>query len=73
MKENIQLVEEYFRDLRDIHQSGGGVKEESYYGSLEKLFNGIGKSLKPRVRCIIQLQNRGAGKPDGGLILEFGE
>ncbi|GAH43231.1 unnamed protein product, partial [marine sediment metagenome] len=24
--EDIQLVEEYFRDLRDIHQSGAGVK-----------------------------------------------
>jgi len=68
MTENIRLVGEYFGDLRDIHQSGGGVKEESYYGSLEKLFNGIGKSLKPKVRCIIQLQNRGAGQPDGGFF-----
>lgn len=68
MKDNIQLVEEYFKDLHDIHQSGGGVAEESYYGSLEKLLNGIGKSLKPQVRCIIQLKNRGAGHPDGGLF-----
>ena len=68
MTENIRLAEEYFGDLRDIHQSGGGVGEESYYGSLEKLFNGIGKSLKPKVRCIIQLQNRGAGEPDGGFF-----
>ena len=68
MKDNIQLVEEYFRDLRDIHQSGGGVKEESYYGSLANLLNSIGKSLKPQVKCIIQLINRGAGHPDGGLF-----
>ena len=68
MKESIQLVEAYFQDLRDIHQSGAGVKETSYYGSLEKLLNGIGKSLKPQVRCIIQLANRGAGQPDGGLF-----
>jgi hypothetical protein len=34
MKEHIQLFEAYFQDLRDIHQTGGGVKEESYYGSL---------------------------------------
>ncbi len=32
MKENLQLAEAYFKDLRDIHQTGGGVKEESYYG-----------------------------------------
>jgi len=68
MKENIQLVEAYFKDLREIHQFGGGVDEESYYGSFEKLLNGIGKSLKPRVRCIIQLKNSGAGHPDGGLF-----
>jgi len=68
MKDNIQLVEEYFRDLRDIHQSGGGVKEESFYGSLANLLNSIGKSLKPQVKCIIQLINRGAGHPDGGLF-----
>ena len=46
MKENIQLVEAYFKDLRDIHQTGGGVKEESYYGSLANLLNSIGKSLE---------------------------
>jgi len=68
MKEHIQLVEAYFKDLRDIHQTGGGVKEESYYGSLANLLNSIGKSLKPQVKCIIQLINRGAGHPDGGLF-----
>ena len=68
MKDGVQLVEAYFRDLRDIRQTGGGVKEESYYGSLENLLNGVGKSLKPQVRCIIQLTNRGAGHPDGGLF-----
>ncbi|MFH1088151.1 MAG: DNA methyltransferase, partial [Chloroflexota bacterium] len=61
-------MEQYFRDLTAIRQSGGGVPEESYYGSLEKLLNGIGKALKPQVRCIIQLQNHGAGEPDGGLF-----
>jgi len=68
MKDSIRLVEAYFKDLRDIHQTGGGVKEESYYGSLANLLNGIGKNLKPQVRCIIQLINRGAGHPDGGLF-----
>lgn len=68
MKEDMQLAEEYFRDIRDIYQTGGGVKEESYYGSLANLLNGIGKTLKPQVKCIIQLINRGAGRPDGGLF-----
>jgi hypothetical protein len=68
VKDHLQRVEEYFKNLRDIHQTGGGVNEESYYGSLEKFLNEIGKSLKPQVRCIIQLKNRGAGHPDGGLF-----
>jgi hypothetical protein len=35
---------------------------------LERLFNEVGKTLKPKVRCIISLANRGAGLPDGGLF-----
>jgi hypothetical protein len=68
VKDHLQLLEEYFKDLRDIHQTGGGVKEESFYGSLANLLNGIGRNLKPQVKCIIQLMNRGAGQPDGGLF-----
>ena len=68
MKDSVQLVEAYFRNLRDIRQTGGGVGEESYYGTLENLLNGIGKGLKPQVRCIIQLMNRGVGHPDGGIF-----
>ena len=68
MKDHIQLVEEYLKDIRDIHQSGAGVKETSYYASLANLLNGIGKGLKPHVKCILQLINRGAGNPDGGLF-----
>jgi hypothetical protein len=61
-------LETYLRELRDIRSTGAGVEETSYYTPLANLFNEIGKSLKPRVRCIINLQNRGAGLPDGGLF-----
>src|SRR5712692_9992502 len=61
-------VETYIRELLDIHRSGEAVKETSYYGPLASLFNEIGKALKPRVRCIINIKNRGAGIPDGGLF-----
>ena len=47
--------------------TGGGVAEESYYSPLESLLNEIGKKLKPRVRCVAQLRNTGAGAPDFGL------
>ena len=61
-------LETYLRELRDIRSSGAGVKETSYYPALSNLLNEIGKRLKPRVRCIINLANRGAGIPDGGLF-----
>ena len=63
-----EAVERYFRDVRDIHRSGGGVQETSYYGSLEALLNEVGRGLTPKVRCIIHVKNVGAGIPDGGLF-----
>jgi Type ISP C-terminal specificity domain/N-6 DNA Methylase len=61
-------LETYIRELGEIRSSGEAVPETSYYGALATLFNEVGKSLKPRVRCIINLRNRGAGIPDGGLF-----
>jgi hypothetical protein len=61
-------LETYLRELRDIRSSGAAVKETSYYPALSTLLNEVGKKLKPRVRCIMTLANRGAGIPDGGLF-----
>ena len=61
---------DYLRNLREIRRSGQAVPETSYYGTLETFLNELGKGLKPRVRAIINLKNRGAGIPDGGLFSE---
>ena len=61
-------LETYLRELRDIRSSGAGVKETSYYPALSNLLNEVGRTLQPKVRCIINLKNRGAGIPDGGLF-----
>jgi hypothetical protein len=61
-------LETYLQALHDIYISGAGVPETSGYGPLANLFNEVGKSLKPRVRCIINIANKGAGIPDGGLF-----
>jgi len=61
-------LEEYLNRVSEIRRSGSAVKETSYYGTLETLLNSAGQSLKPRVRCIINIQNRGAGLPDGGFF-----
>jgi hypothetical protein len=43
----------YLRELRDIRSSGANVPETSFYGPWANLLNDVGRTLKPRVRCII--------------------
>ncbi len=60
-------VEDYFGDLRKIRSSGGGTGEKSYYPPLTNLLNAVGTALKPRVHCVSELADQGAGHPDFGL------
>lgn len=62
------VLQEYLSELRGIRATGAGVAETSYYPALANLFNALGKTLKPKVRCVMQLRQRGAGVPDGGLF-----
>jgi Type ISP C-terminal specificity domain/N-6 DNA Methylase len=61
-------AEAYLTELRDIRASGAAVPETSGYGALANLLNEVGGKLRPKVRCLINLQNAGAGIPDGGLF-----
>jgi hypothetical protein len=61
-------LETYLRDLQEIRSTGAGVKETSFYPPLANLLNAVGHQLRPRVRCVINLRNQGAGLPDGGLF-----
>jgi len=51
-----------------VHRTGGGTGETSFYTPINNLLDAVGASLQPRVRCIMQLKNLGAGSPDGGLF-----
>jgi len=62
------LLEEYLQKIKDTHSSGAGVPEVSFYPALDRLFNGVGSSLRPRVTCVMNLKQLGAGLPDGGLF-----
>ena len=61
------LLEDYLREMRNTRRSGSGVAEASYYPVLWKLMEEVGSTLKPRVKCILQVSH-GAGIPDGGLF-----
>ncbi|HEX8072373.1 MAG TPA: type ISP restriction/modification enzyme [Pyrinomonadaceae bacterium] len=60
-------VETYLSELRATHRTGAAAKETSYYPALVALLNEIGGTLKPKVRCVLNPRNQGAGIPDGGL------
>ena len=60
-------VEEYLAELRRIRATGGGTGELSYYPPLNNLLNAVGGSLRPKVYCVSQLAQQGAGHPDFGL------
>ena len=66
MSEN--LIERYLTDIGYVRSTRSNVPETSFYPALERLLTDIGKSLSPKVRCVINLANRGAGLPDGGLF-----
>lgn len=54
--------------VHGVHVSGSGTKETSFYTAIDNLLDGIGDTLKPKVRCVMQLKSLGAGNPDGGLF-----
>ena len=67
-RENLTAaVESYFADLRRIRASGGATGERSYYPPLNNLLGAVGATLKPRVFCVGELAEQGAGHPDFGL------
>jgi hypothetical protein len=63
-------LEKYLHDLQEIRSSGASVKETSYYPALRNLLSEIGQKLKPKVICVMNLADQGAGLPDGGLFSE---
>ncbi len=70
MAANVNLiiaVETYFADLGRVRASGGATGERSSYGPLANLLNAAGAALKPKVFCVQELADQGAGHPDFGL------
>ena len=60
-------VESYFADLGRVRASGGATGERSSYGPLANLLNAVGATLKPKVFCVGEMADQGAGHPDFGL------
>jgi len=66
--ELVKVVEGYFTALGEVHRLGAGTKERSYYPAFAELLNAVGRELKPKVICLSDLGDTGAGHPDFGLF-----
>ena len=64
----MHFISTYLEEVQQVHSSSSGVKETSFYPALSKLFDTVGKKLKPPVYCVSILKNVGAGFPDGGFF-----
>ena len=67
---NAQLTkaaEDYFGDLRRVRTADGATGERSKYGPLANPLNAIGGTLKPKVFCVGEMADQGAGHPDFSL------
>ena len=60
-------VEAYFAELGRVHASGGATGERSSYGPLHGLLSSVGAALKPKVYCVQEPADQGAGHPDFAL------
>ncbi len=63
----VNAVVAYFTELGQVRASGGATGERSSYGPLANLLNAIGAMLRPKVFCVGELADQGAGHPDFGL------
>ena len=64
----MSALELYLKELVTIRSSGAGTDETSFYVPFANLLNEVGKTLKPKIHCVMNLRNQGAGMPDGGLF-----
>ena len=63
-KKLLAAVEAYFADLARVRASGGATGERSYYPALANLIGAVGRTLKPKVFCVLEGADQGAGHPD---------
>ena len=60
-------VEAYLAELGRVYASGGATGERSTYGPLHGLLSAVGAALKPKVLCVQEPADQGAGHPDFAL------
>ena len=60
-------VAAYCEDLAAVRATGASTDERSSYPALANLLNAVGATFKPKVFCVAEPADQGAGHPDFGL------
>jgi len=63
----VSPVRDFLAECHRIRATGGGTSERSFYTPFQNLLNAIGAERRPRVFCVGELADLGAGRPDFGL------
>jgi hypothetical protein len=58
----------FLQEIAATRATGANTPETSFYPAIKALLDSVGQDLEPRVRCVMNLRNQGAGLPDGGLF-----
>jgi Type ISP C-terminal specificity domain/N-6 DNA Methylase len=58
----------YLQEVGATRATGANTPETSFYPAVKQLLDAIGRGLTPKVLCVMNLRNQGAGLPDGGLF-----
>lgn len=57
-------LQTYLAEMHRLWSTGVATGELSYYTPLQNLFNELGRTLKPKVFCLSNPKDTGAGHPD---------
>ncbi|MEQ8965332.1 MAG: type ISP restriction/modification enzyme [Azospirillaceae bacterium] len=61
-------VREFLAECHRIRVAGGGTAERSFYTPFQNMMNAIGAKRRPKVFCVGELADLGAGRPDFGFF-----
>ena len=61
------ILDKFLGEIAQVHATGAGTKETSYYGALQRALSEVGSNFKPKVFCLQQMSGK-AIFPDFGLF-----
>jgi hypothetical protein len=50
-------IEKFLTEITEVHATRSNAPETSFYPALGNLLTEAGKTLNPRVRCVIHIEN----------------